>query len=70
MDSEADPRLKKAMQYVDIFDGGRYDVFIMFRDTGKVARAPAKYRVDVSRQLMTALGRLLGSGNARYVDGG
>ena len=70
VDSEGDPRLKKAMQYVDIFDGGRYDVFIMFRDTGKVERAPEKYRVDVSRQLMTALGRLLGSGNARYVDGG
>ncbi len=69
VDSQDDKRLKKAMQYIDIFEGGHNDVFILFRDTGKLTKAPARYRVDISRQLMTALGRLLGEDNARYVAG-
>lgn len=67
VDSQEDPRLRKAMQYVDIFDGGPNDIFIFYRNTGKLMRAPAKYRVEMSPQLMEALGRLLGRENAQYV---
>lgn len=67
VDSQEDPRFKKAMQYVEIFDGGHNDLYILFKDTGKLVRAPAKYRVEMSRQLLGALERLLGSENAQYV---
>lgn len=67
VDSKEDPRLQKAMQYLDIFDGGRNDVYIFCRDTGKLMRAPARCRVDISPQLLGALERLLGSDNAQYV---
>lgn len=70
VDSQEDPRFKKAMQYVDIFDGGHNDIYIFFKDTGKLVRAPAKYRVEMSRQLLGALERLLGSENAQYVRAG
>ncbi len=67
VDSQEDPRFKKAMQYVEIFDGGHNDIYILFKDTGKLVRAPAKYRVEMSRQLLGALERLLGSENTQYV---
>ncbi len=67
VDSMEDPHYQKAMQYVAIFDGGHNDLYIFFKDQNKLLKAPAKYRVEVSDQLLKALLRLLGEGNCRFV---
>ena len=63
--SKEDPRYRKALQYIAIFDGVS-DLYVSFRDTGKLLRAPAKYRVDVNRPLLRALEALLGEKNVAY----
>ena len=63
--SKEDPRYRKAMQYIAIFDGVS-DLYVSFQDTGKLLRAPAKYRVDVNRPLLRALEALLGEKNVAY----
>ena len=55
------------MQYAAIFEGGSNDLYLYFKDTGKLCRAPASQRLDVSRQLLRALEQLLGRENIRYV---
>ena len=60
--SKEDPRYRKALQYIAIFDGVS-DLYVSFQDTGKLLRAPAKYRVDVNRPLLRALEALLGEKN-------
>ena len=65
-DSQEDPRYRKAMQYVAIFDEGLSELYLMFRDTGKWLRAPAKYRVYMNRPLLRALQELLGEENVAY----
>lgn len=65
-DSQEDPRYRKAMQYVAIFDEGLSELYLMFRDTGKLLRAPAKYRVYMNRPLLRALQELLGEENVAY----
>ncbi len=67
LDSQEDPRRRKAMQYAAIFEGGSNDLYLYFKDTGKLCRAPASQRLDVSRQLLRALEQLLGRENIRYV---
>ena len=52
--SKEDPRYRKALQYIAIFDGVS-DLYVSFQDTGKLLRAPGKYRVDVNRPLLGAL---------------
>ena len=66
LDSQEDPRYRKAMQYVAIFDEGMSDLYLSFRDTGKLLRAPAKYRVYINRPLLRALEDLLGKDNVAY----
>ena len=63
--SKEDPRYRKALQYIAIFDG-MSDLYVSFQDTGKLLRAPAKYRVDVNRPLLRALEALLGEKNVAY----
>ena len=63
--SKEDPRYRKALQYIAIFDGVS-DLYVSFQDTGKLLRAPAKYRVDVNRPLLRALEALLGEKNVAY----
>ncbi|WP_099205283.1 DNA polymerase III subunit alpha [Scatolibacter rhodanostii] len=50
---------QKALQYIEVFDG-RSDVYIRFADSGKLLKAPAKYRVDINDVLVGALRELLG----------
>ena len=66
LDSQEDPRYRKAMQYIAVFDEGVTDLYLSFRDTGKLLRAPAKYRVYMNRPLLNALGDLLGEENVAY----
>ncbi len=54
---------EKAMQYLAIFDEGRTDVYLLFQDSGKLMKAPARYRTDVNDVLLLALRRLLGEEN-------
>lgn len=63
VDSKEDPRYKKALEYTAIFDEGNSDLYVLFRDTGKLMKAPGKYRTDVNPTLLSALERLLGEGN-------
>lgn len=65
-ESEQDPHYQKAMRYVAVFDGGATELYLNFRDTGKLLRAPAKYRVDINRPLLRALEALLGKENVAY----
>lgn len=67
VDSKEDPRYIKAMKYLAVFDEGRWDLYIAFRDSGKLLRAPAKYRVDVNPSLVRALEKLLGSENVAFI---
>lgn len=67
VESRDDPHYRKAMQYAAIFDGGPNDLYIYFKDQDKLLKAPAKYRVEVSDQLLKALLRLLGEGNCRFI---
>lgn len=66
VDSEEDRHYKKAMQYLAVFDEGQYDVFFFFRDSGKLMKAPARYRTAVNPVLVSALERLLGEENVAF----
>ena len=57
------PEYEKALQYLSIFDEGRADVYLSFRDSGKLVKAPARYRTDVNDVLLDALKKLLGEEN-------
>ena len=51
-----------------IFDDlGRSDLYLYFKDSGKLLKAPPKYRVDVNEPLLAALERLLGKENCQFV---
>ena len=65
LDSEHDPRYRKALQYIELFEGAS-DVYIAMRNTGKLVRTSAKYRVEVNRPLLTALEKLLGEENVAF----
>ena len=56
------PLCRKALQYVEIFDGST-DLYLYSLRDKKLVRAPAKYRVAVNYELVAALKRLLGDGN-------
>lgn len=66
VDSREDPRYQKAMQYLSIFDEGTSDLYLYFRDTGKLMRAPQKYRTAVNGPLLSALQKLLGEKNVVF----
>lgn len=66
VDGANGPLCRKALQYVEVFDGA-LELYLSFRDTGKTARAAAKYRVEVNSVLLTALKKLLGEENVVYV---
>ena len=57
-----DPRLKKAMQYIAVFDG-RTNVFLYFADTKTLRKAPSSFAVDINDVLLRELRRLLGEEN-------
>ena len=56
------PLCKKALQYVEVFDGIT-DLYLYSLSERKLVRAPAKYRVAVNYELVSALKRLLGAEN-------
>ncbi len=66
VDSREDPKYKKAMEYTAIFEEGPSDLYLLFRDTGKLMKAPARRRVDVNPVLLAALQRLLGEENVAF----
>lgn len=66
VESKEDPKYKKAMAYAAVFDEGRSDLYIFFRDTGKLMKAPARCRVDVNPVLLSALRGLLGEENVAF----
>ena len=51
--------------YIELFEGAS-DVYIAMRNTGKLVRTSAKYRVEVNRSLLTALEKLLGEENVAF----
>lgn len=57
-----DPLCRKALQYVEVFDGVT-DLYLYALDEKKLVRAPARYRVAVNYALVAALKRLLGEKN-------
>ena len=61
------PLCKKALQYVEIFDGIT-DLYLYSLSERKLVRAPAKYRVAVNYELVSALKRLLGEENVALKD--
>ncbi len=61
--SKEDPKYKKAMQYLEIFDEGRTDVYLFFQDSEKLMKAPARFRTDLNDVLLSALKKLLGEEN-------
>lgn len=65
---EASSAYCKAMQYIAVFDG-RADVYIRFEDTGKLLKAPAKYRVAINDVLTAALKERLGEKNVAVIPG-
>ncbi len=67
VDSVQDPKYKKAMQYIAVFDGNS-DLYISFRDSGKLMKAPPRYRVQVNDVLLNALEKLLGEENSQYIS--
>ncbi len=64
--SREDPKYKKAMQYLAVFDEGLSDVYLFFRDEGKLLKAPARFRTSVNPVLLSALEKLLGPENVVF----
>ena len=67
--SQGSGAYRKAMQYIAIFDEGPTDVYFRFADTGKLLKAPPKYRAYVNDPLLRALEKLLGKENVAYRPG-
>lgn len=65
VDSPNDRRYRKALQYIEIFDG-LTDLYVTFRKDGRTMKAPAKFRVDVNSVLLSALEKLLGEENVVF----
>ncbi len=63
LDSKEDSRYKKAMEYLAIFDEGKTDVYLFFRDSEKLLKAPARFRTELNDPLLEALKKLLGEEN-------
>lgn len=56
------PARKKAMQYIEVFDGVT-DLYLYYTDTKKLVPRARRYRVAVNYELVSALKKLLGEGN-------
>ena len=56
------PLCQKALRYIEVFDGIT-DLYLYSLSEKKLVRAPAKYRVAVNYELVSALKRLLGDEN-------
>jgi DNA polymerase-3 subunit alpha len=65
--SQQSYQYKKALQYIDIFDGFS-DVFVVFQDSGKAVRCPGKIHVEVNTALLRALQNLLGDENVVFQE--
>lgn len=57
---------KKAMQYIEIFEGAT-PLYLFFEDTKKLLQAPTQYRVSINDVLLRALCELLGEENVAVV---
>lgn len=65
--AENSPTYRKAMQYVEVFDG-ECELYLVFADTGRRVRAGANHRVDVNSALVRALEKLLGRENVALLE--
>lgn len=61
-----DPNYEKAMRYIAIFDEGTSDVHIRFLDSGKLLKAPPRFRAMVNPVLLRELKKLLGPENVSF----
>ena len=61
-----DPKYEKAMRYIAIFDEGTSDVHIRFSDSGKLLKAPPRFRAVVNPVLLRELRKLLGPENVSF----
>lgn len=66
VECKTDPKYAKAMRYIDVFAEGSDEVYVHFKDSGRVLKAPARFRVDMNEVLLGALKKLLGDENAEY----
>ncbi len=66
VDSKEDERYCKAMRYLAVFDGGTSDVYLFFRDSGKLMKAPPRFRTEVNPALLSALEKLLGEDGVAF----
>lgn len=62
-----DPRYKKALKYITVFDGTA-PLYIIYTETNQKFLAPPQYRVSVNNVLIDALGELLGPENVAFVQ--
>ena len=67
-ESPEDPRYRKALKVLAIFDEGDRDWYVYFTGEKKLLRAPGNSRITVCSQLLKTLGRLLGSENVAFVE--
>lgn len=66
VDSPDSPAYRKALEYLAVFDEGTEELYVRFRDTGELRKAPTGRRIEVNRPLLSALERLLGVENVAY----
>lgn len=67
VDSVSDPKLKKAMEYVTIFDGS-CPLYVYFKDSKKMMLAPQNQFCDPNDPLLRQLKVLLGDKNVALVE--
>lgn len=60
------PLYRKAIQYIEIFDGPT-DLYIFLEDTGKLVKAPPSLRLDANPVLVRELKKLLGEKSVALV---
>ena len=66
LSGKEDPRYRKAMRYIAVFDGTT-PLYLYFSDRKKLLLAPGRFRVSVNDVLVRALKDLLGESNVAVV---
>ncbi len=68
--SRDDPKVEKALRFTAIFDEGQDDLYLFYRDEGRLMKAPARLRTRCNPVLLAALRELLGEENVAFVPAG
>jgi len=67
--SDRSEEYKKAMKYLQIFEGNG-SLCIQFTETGRVVRDPNGFKVDINPALVKELKKLLGNENVKHIERG